>query len=62
MDVNLHADLGEKGRVFVVEELRGPLGLSSKNTKCTRAHIALDAPLYRFEPLARIFGSLLQDL
>jgi hypothetical protein len=28
-NVNLHPDLREKGRVFVVEELRGVLGLNS---------------------------------
>ena len=62
-DVNLHADLREKGRVFVVEELHGPLGLNSlKKTKSAKAHIALDASLDRFDPLARIFGNMLQEL
>ena len=39
-DVNLHADLGEKRRVFVVEELREPLGLrfNQKNPEHESLH------------------------
>lgn len=62
-DVNLHANLGEKGRVFVVEELRGPLGLNcTKKTKTGEAHIALDASLDRLDPLTRTFRNMLQEL
>ena len=59
-DVNLHADLGEKRRVLVVEELRESLGLSlTKKTQCTKAYIALDASLDRLDSLTRIFRNVL---
>jgi len=59
--INLHADLGEKRRVLVVEELhrRQNYAPLSKNEY---TDVTVDASLNRLNPLTRILGNMLEDL